>query len=136
MTFRGESLRKILGAIEDAVAFRPAKESDDDDEEETRIILIGHSAGGWIARLFLGGKSIKYDGKLYEGYKAKTVAALVTLGTPHNSAEAYPFGRVKEVRTREKSSIKIETKVNLFLVCWQDGIHKKIITIFLRLYIV
>jgi hypothetical protein len=106
VTFRGESLRKILDAIEDAVAFRPAKESDDDDdEEETRIILIGHSAGGWIARLFLGGKSIKYDGKLYEGYKAKTVAALVTLGTPHNSAEAYPFGRVKEVRTREKSSI-------------------------------
>lgn len=106
VTFRGESLRKILDAIEDAVAFRPAKESDDDDdEEETRIILIGHSAGGWITRLFLGGKSIKYDGKLYEGYKAKTVAALVTLGTPHNSAEAYPFGRVKEVRTREKSSI-------------------------------
>ena len=65
MTFRGESLRKILDAIEDAVAFRPAKESDDDDdEEETRIILIGHSAGGWIARLFLSGKSIKYDGKL------------------------------------------------------------------------
>ena len=53
MTFRGESLRKILDAIEDAVAFRPAKEGDD-DEEETRIILIGHSAGGWIARLFLG----------------------------------------------------------------------------------
>ena len=106
VTFRGESFRKILDAIEDAVAFRPAKESDDDDdEEETRIILMGHSAGGWIARLFLGGKSIKYDGKLYEGYKAKTVAALVTLGTPHNSAEAYPFGRVKEVRTREKSSI-------------------------------
>ena len=115
VTFRGESLRKILDAIEDAVAFRPAKEGDDDeddddeddddDEEGTRIILIGHSAGGWIARLFLGGKSIKYDGKLYEGYKAKSVAALVTLGTPHNSAEAYPFGRVKEVRTREKSSI-------------------------------
>ena len=108
VTFQGESLRKILDAIEDAVAFRPAKEggeNDDDDEEGTRIILIGHSAGGWIARLFLGGKSIKYDGKLYEGYKAKSVAALVTLGTPHNSAEAYPFGRVKEVRTREKSSI-------------------------------
>ena len=105
VTFQGESLRKILDAIEDAVAFRPAKEGDEDDEEGTRIILIGHSAGGWIARLFLGGKSIKYDGKLYEGYKAKTVAALVTLGTPHNSAEAYPFGRVKEVRTREKSSI-------------------------------
>lgn len=108
VTFQGESLRKILDAIEDAVASRPAKEgdeNDDDDEEGTRIILIGHSAGGWIARLFLGGKSIKYDGKLYEGYKAKSVAALVTLGTPHNSAEAYPFGRVKEVRTREKSSI-------------------------------
>ena len=96
VTFRGESLRKILDAIEDAVLC-----SAGGDEDDEKIILIGHSAGGWIARLFLGGKSIKYDGKLYDGYRrAKNVVALVTLGTPHNSAEAYPFGRVKEKRTR------------------------------------
>jgi len=96
VTFRGESLRKILDAIEDAVVC--AAGGDEDDE---KIVIIGHSAGGWIARLFLGGKSIKYDGKLYDGYRrAKNVVALVTLGTPHNSAEAYPFGRVKEKRTR------------------------------------
>jgi len=96
VTFRGESLRKILDAIEDAVVC-----SAGGDEDDEKIILIGHSAGGWIARLFLGGKSIKYDGKLYDGYRrAKNVVALVTLGTPHNSAEAYPFGRVKEKRTR------------------------------------
>jgi len=96
VTFRGESLRKILDAIEDAVVF--AAGGDEDDE---KIVIIGHSAGGWIARLFLGGKSIEYDGKLYDGYRrAKNVVALVTLGTPHNSAEAYPFGRVKEKRTR------------------------------------
>lgn len=132
VTFRGESLRKILDAIEDAVAFRPAKEGDD-DEEETRIILIGHSAGGWIARLFLGGKSIKYDGKLYEGYKAKTVAALVTLGTPHNSAEAYPFGRVKEVRTRENGDDDEETSLQetrrLYPNCFHARSGMKYITV-------
>ena len=96
VTFRGESLRKILDAIEDAVVC-----SAGGDEDDEKIVIIGHSAGGWIARLFLGGKSIEYDGKLYDGYRrAKNVVALVTLGTPHNSAEAYPFGRVKEKRTR------------------------------------
>lgn len=96
VTFRGESLRKILDAIEDAVVCDAGG-----DEDDEKIVIIGHSAGGWIARLFLGGKSIEYDGKLYDGYRrAKNVVALVTLGTPHNSAEAYPFGRVKEKRTR------------------------------------
>lgn len=52
--------------------------------------LVGHSAGGWIARLFLGDR-VPYQNKWY-GHRDK-VKVLVTLGTPHHSLEAYPFGR-------------------------------------------
>jgi hypothetical protein len=54
---------------------------------------VGVSAGGWLARLVLGGA-------LYErGVSwrlAPHVHTLVTCGTPHRSLEAYPFGRAAE----------------------------------------
>ncbi|CAM9755008.1 unnamed protein product [Choristocarpus tenellus] len=43
-----------------------------------KIILIGHSAGGWLGRATLG------DGEWEEGIASEdVVAGLVTLGTPH-----------------------------------------------------
>ncbi|KAI5072576.1 hypothetical protein GOP47_0012682 [Adiantum capillus-veneris] len=45
-----------------------------------RVILIAHSAGGWICRILLGGK-VPYDGRVYAA--SRYVTALVTLGTPH-----------------------------------------------------
>lgn len=51
------------------------------------------SAGGWLARLALG--SVPYDGQVFG--LSPLVHTLVTLGTPHQSLEAYPFGRA-EVR--------------------------------------
>lgn len=44
------------------------------------IILCGHSAGGWLARLLMN------NGTLYNDYELKTnsyVSTLVTMGTPH-----------------------------------------------------
>lgn len=49
------------------------------------------SAGGWLARLALG--SQPYDGKVFG--LSPLVHTLVTLGTPHESMEAYPFGRAE-----------------------------------------
>lgn len=46
----------------------------------TKVILIAHSAGGWICRILLGRK-VPYDGRIYAG--SQSVRALVTLGTPH-----------------------------------------------------
>jgi hypothetical protein len=68
------------------------------EKEKKKIVLIGHSAGGWILRLFVGDKP--YDGKVYNGFEKNKgqIVSLVTLGTPHNSAEAYPFGKVIEKR--------------------------------------
>ena len=128
VTFRGESLRNILDAIEDEVCG-----TDDVRNERTKVVLIGHSAGGWIARLFLGGKAIKYDGKRYDCIERANVVALVTLGTPHNSAEAYPFGRVKEQRTREKSNDDEETSLQetrrLYPNCFHADSGMKYVTV-------
>lgn len=58
-----------------------------------RINLIGHSAGGWIARIYLGEKP--YDvhptdaGRECLWHAAPQVATLVTLGTPHVSQERW-----------------------------------------------
>lgn len=47
-----------------------------------KIALIGHSAGGWISRIYLSNKN--YGGKVYNGQEL--VHSLVTLGTPHGDA--------------------------------------------------
>lgn len=52
-----------------------------------RVALVGHSAGGWIARIALG--SVPYQKHEY-GLSPK-VHTLLTLGTPHASIEQYPF---------------------------------------------
>jgi hypothetical protein len=63
------------------------------------VALVGHSAGGWVARILLAceskDKDVPYQGQLFPG-RRKKVHSLVTLGTPHASIEAYPFGRKVE----------------------------------------
>jgi pimeloyl-ACP methyl ester carboxylesterase len=44
-----------------------------------RVTLVGHSAGGWLARAFLG--DARYGAA--PGLPNPAVAALVSLGTPH-----------------------------------------------------
>ena len=59
----------------------------------SEINLIGHSAGGWIARIYMGEKpyDIHGDVSASEGvWKARDyVNTLVTLGTPHISQERW-----------------------------------------------
>lgn len=59
----------------------------------SRVNLIGHSAGGWIARIYLGEKSYDIHGDVRgsEGvWNARAwVATLVSLGTPHISQERW-----------------------------------------------
>ncbi|MCS6959345.1 MAG: lipase [Pseudanabaenaceae cyanobacterium SKYGB_i_bin29] len=56
-----------------------------DRYQTDKVTLIGHSAGGWIARIYLGEKPY-YD----RVWAAKHwVSHLVTLGTPHCSLEPW-----------------------------------------------
>lgn len=49
-----------------------------------KITLIGHSAGGWIARIWLS-RTAEYCGRVWRG--ADNVDALICLGTPQQSSE-------------------------------------------------
>ena len=61
---------------------------------ERDVCVVGHSAGGWLARLWMGDAPYGKNGKTYGG--AARVQTLLTLGTPHYSLEKYPFGRIPE----------------------------------------
>lgn len=50
-----------------------------------QINLIGHSAGGWISRIYLGEKP--YSLNIWNAHPL--VATLITLGTPHTSQERW-----------------------------------------------
>lgn len=52
-----------------------------------KVALIGHSAGGWISRVYLSAR--EYGGKAYQG--SDYVHSLVTLGAPHANAAGPAF---------------------------------------------
>jgi len=86
-TVGGRSVQPVLQAIADTVA--QVMENTGSD----RVNLVGHSAGGWIARIYLG--DTPYDvhpvdrdrSDCWSGHRY--VATLVTLGTPHMSQERW-----------------------------------------------
>jgi pimeloyl-ACP methyl ester carboxylesterase len=49
------------------------------------VTLVGHSAGGWIGRIYLS-RSAEYDGRVWRG--ADKAGRLICLGTPQRSGEA------------------------------------------------
>jgi len=73
----------------------PPKSVASSTESHTQqVALIGHSAAGWISRLYLS--STPYGGRAYNG--ACNVAALVTLGTPHSETNSIAFANVRTTR--------------------------------------
>jgi pimeloyl-ACP methyl ester carboxylesterase len=73
------------------------------DTGSDRVNLVGHSAGGWISRIYLG--EVPYDihpsdaGKLCLWKGAAAVRTLVTLGTPHVSQERWTKRNLDFVKT-------------------------------------
>ena len=61
--------------------------------ENVKIGLVGHSAGGWISRVYLSDRS--YGGKAYHG--SRFVHSLVTLGTPHRESTGAAFAGIRWV---------------------------------------
>ncbi len=50
-----------------------------------QVNLVAHSAGGWIARIYLG--SVPYGGQVWQG--RDHVSTLISLGSPHTSQERW-----------------------------------------------
>lgn len=58
-----------------------------------RVVLIGHSAGGFSSRIFLSDRAYGGSGgRAYGG--SELVHSLVTLGTPHAEGKGVPFATV------------------------------------------
>lgn len=75
---------------------------DDELPTNTKIALIGHSAGGWISRVYLSDRA--YGGKVYEG--KKYVHSLITLGTPHGNAPGPAFEGVKWCNQESTTAVR------------------------------
>jgi triacylglycerol esterase/lipase EstA (alpha/beta hydrolase family) len=86
-TLGGRSMVPILRQIDRAVKETMQKYNCD------RVNLIGHSAGGWIARIYIGEKAYDIHGDILntEGLWncRDRVSTLLTLGTPHASLERW-----------------------------------------------
>jgi triacylglycerol esterase/lipase EstA (alpha/beta hydrolase family) len=86
-TLGGRSVSPILQQLDQTVK-RVMQQYGSD-----RINLVGHSAGGWISRIYLGEKPYCVhpadENRICLWQAHPTVATLVTLGTPHVSRERW-----------------------------------------------
>ena len=85
-TLGGRSVAPILHQIDRAV--KAVLETSGTE----KVNLVGHSAGGWLARIYLGEKAYCIHPKDTEDcrwYARPYVHTLVTLGTPHTSQERW-----------------------------------------------
>ncbi len=85
-TLGGRSVTPILRQLDSTVE-QVLRQSGSD-----QINLIGHSAGGWLARIYLGEKPYAIhptDSEATVWYRRATIATLLTLGTPHTSQERW-----------------------------------------------
>jgi len=78
-TVGGRSIAPILEQLDQMVK-QVCQEFD-----TPKVNLIGHSAGGWVARIYLG--EVAYYDKVWHGQTS--IAKLVTLGTPQRSLEPW-----------------------------------------------
>ncbi len=63
------------------------------ESDSDRAVLVGHSAGGILGRVYIGGDP-PYGGRRYSGHRR--VSHLITLGTPHNVPEGSPLAPISE----------------------------------------
>ena len=64
------------------------------ESDSDKAVLVGHSAGGILARVYVGGNP-PYDGRRYAGHRR--VSHLITLGTPHNVLKRGRLAPIAEV---------------------------------------
>ncbi len=63
------------------------------ESDSDKAVLVGHSAGGILARVYMGGDP-PYGGRRYSGHRR--VSHLITLGTPHNVSKRGRLAPINE----------------------------------------
>jgi pimeloyl-ACP methyl ester carboxylesterase len=87
VTLGGRPVTPILAALDRTIR-RVLSET-----QAPQVNLIGHSAGGWIARIYLGAEM--YCDRIWSGQPL--VNTLITLGTPHSSQERWTRNNIQFV---------------------------------------
>lgn len=94
-TLGGRSVLPILEALDRTV--QQVRQQYNTD----KINLIGHSAGGWISRIYLGETLYDVHGviadRVYSWQAHNFVSTLMTLGTPHTSYERWTLKNINFV---------------------------------------
>lgn len=83
-----ELLRKLDRAVNDLIV----------QTGSSRVTLVAHSAGGVLARIFLGDQP--YRGRVYDGHRR--VDMLITLGTPQRTEREGRIGGLNQIRWAEE----------------------------------
>lgn len=60
-----------------------------------RLVLLGHSAGGVLSRIYMGDQPYGPERLVYNGFQH--VSALVTVGTPHTTPKRGRFGGLNQI---------------------------------------
>ena len=64
------------------------------ESESKKAVLVGHSAGGLLSRVYVGGDP-PYGGRRYSGHRR--VSHLITLGSPHVAADRKSLAPIAQV---------------------------------------
>jgi hypothetical protein len=79
-----------------------------------KINLVGHSAGGWISRIYLGAKAYDIHGtvsdRVYSWQAHQFVSTLITLGTPQTSYERWTLKNLNFVNLTYPGAFYPEVK--------------------------
>ena len=89
VTLGGRPVTPILNILDQTIRQTLAQ------HQATQVNLIGHSAGGWISRIYLGKEM--YCDRTWNGQPL--VKTLITLGTPHTSQERWTRRNIDFVNT-------------------------------------
>jgi pimeloyl-ACP methyl ester carboxylesterase len=89
VTLGGRPVTPILSLLDQTIRQALAQ------HQATQVNLIGHSAGGWISRIYMGGE--RYCDRQWNGLPL--VNTLITLGTPHTSQERWTRSNLDFVNT-------------------------------------
>jgi pimeloyl-ACP methyl ester carboxylesterase len=89
VTLGGRPVTPILNVLDQTIRQALAQ------HQATQVNLIGHSAGGWISRIYMGGE--RYCDHQWNGLPL--VKTLITLGTPHTSQERWTRSNLDFVNT-------------------------------------
>lgn len=85
----------MLGILDRAVAHTLQ------DTKRERLVLVGHSAGGILARIYLGDQPYGKRKLVFNGFQR--VSSLVTLGTPHHATQTGRQGGLDQIAFVQKT---------------------------------